>query len=334
MAAMARSSIKDPPILSDEKPFKDWKKELQFWQIATDVKPEKQGATVFLSLKGKSREAVLEMTAAEISTATGLDAIVAKLDTLWKEDENLEAFNAYERFEKFKRPSEMSVTEYIITFERLNNKLTAKNIVLPEGVLAYRLLKSAGLTTEQEQLVKATVGEFTYKAMCAKLKSIFGDTQKKQDDPTTDAIQHLPDVKSEAMYAEEVYYNQRNYGPSSEGRQDQFREWRGNGNRVRTYNNRQSGNRQQQWRQNAGPNWRQQGNPSSHNRGYQGQDTRLKQNPLDAQGQPTRCTTCGSTTHWRSNCPKQESVNKPYFTMYATSSSYSEGNIHIKQDHT
>ena len=121
-------------MLTDEKSFKDWKKELQFWQIATDVKPEKQGATVFLSLKGKSREAVLEMTAAEISTATGLDAIVAKLDTLWKEDENLEAFNAYERFEKFKRPSEMSVTEYIITFERLNNKLTATNTVLPEGI--------------------------------------------------------------------------------------------------------------------------------------------------------------------------------------------------------
>ena len=62
MAAMARPSIKDPPMLTDEKSFKDWKKELQFWQIATDVKPEKQGATVFLSL------------------------------------------NAYERFEKFKRP--------------------------------------------------------------------------------------------------------------------------------------------------------------------------------------------------------------------------------------
>ena len=100
--AMARTSIKDPPIQNDEKSFNDWKKELEFWQIATDVKPEKQGATVFLSLKGKSREAVLEMTAAEIKTANGLDAIIAKLDTLWKEDENLEAFNAYECFEQFR----------------------------------------------------------------------------------------------------------------------------------------------------------------------------------------------------------------------------------------
>ena len=325
--ATARTSIKDPPVLNDEKSFNDWKKELEFWQIATDVKPEKQGATVFLSLKGKSREAVLEMSAAEIKTANGLDAIVAKLDTLWKEDENLEAFNAYERFEKFKRPSDMSVNDYIIAFERLNNKLAATDTTLPEGVLAYRLLKSAGLTMEQEQLAKATVGEFTYKAMCTKLKSIFGDSQKKQEgrSSTTDAIQHLPEMKNEAMYMEEAYYNnQRNYGPSKDVRG--AGEWKGNAGRGRQddrrgYNNWQPGNRQP-WRQGASPTWRQQGSSGSYNRGYQAQaqDTRPKQNPLDVHGQQTRCLTCGSTTHWRANCPKQQSTSRPFFTMYADSS--------------
>ena len=113
---------------------------------------------IFLSLKGKSQEAVRELTADEISTANGVKAVIMKLDSLWKEDENLEAFTAYEKFEKFQRPQSMSIQEYIVSFERLNNKLIANKTKLPEGVLAYRLLKSANITNEQEQLAKATVG--------------------------------------------------------------------------------------------------------------------------------------------------------------------------------
>ena len=48
-----------------------------------------------------------------------------KLDTLWKVDENLEAFTAYEKFEQFKRAQETNNVnnEYFVTFERLNNRL-------------------------------------------------------------------------------------------------------------------------------------------------------------------------------------------------------------------
>ena len=89
-------AYKAPPDLNDDKSFADWKKEVEFWQIVTDVKPEKQGAMIFLTLKGKSREAVRELTTEETSTAAGVKAVIEKLDTLWKEDENLEACNAYE----------------------------------------------------------------------------------------------------------------------------------------------------------------------------------------------------------------------------------------------
>ena len=61
------SSYKAPPELNDEKSFKDWKKEIEIWQLATEVNKEKQAAMIFLSLKGKSREAVLEL-ANELTT--------------------------------------------------------------------------------------------------------------------------------------------------------------------------------------------------------------------------------------------------------------------------
>ena len=52
-----------------------------------------------------------------------------KLDTLWKEDENLEAFNAYERFKQYRRPAGMDIQEFIVAFGRLNNKLVATSTV-------------------------------------------------------------------------------------------------------------------------------------------------------------------------------------------------------------
>ena len=312
------ASYKAPPELNDDKSFTDWKKEVEFWQIATDVKPEKQGAMIFLSLRGKSREAVRELSKDEISTATGVDEVIKKLDTLWKEDANLEAFNAYERFEKFKRPSNMSVNEYIVAFERLNNKLIATKTELPEGVLAYRLLKSAGLTEEQEQLSKATVQEFTYKAMCSKLKSIFGDSNHKQREcsETNEAIRQIPDVKNEqAMYLEETFYNnQRNYGPSNYTR---GAGWRGSGGRGR-------GDDRRSFTNNTYPNNRQTWRNNNQIRGeIVPRDARSRQNPLDSRGQVSKCHTCGSLYHWTKDCLKQNqsgTTNKPFFTMYAQSS--------------
>ena len=63
------SAYKAPPLLTDEKSFSDWK--IEIWQIATDVKPPRQAAVVFLSLEGKSGEAVLELPKATIGAEDG-----------------------------------------------------------------------------------------------------------------------------------------------------------------------------------------------------------------------------------------------------------------------
>ena len=313
-------AYKAPPELNDDKSFSDWKKEVEFWQIATDVKPERQGAMIFLSLKGKSREAVRELTKEEISTEGGVQSVLDKLDTLWKEDENLEAFNAYEKFEKYKRPNDMGITEYIAAFERLNNRLIATQTNLPEGVLAYRLLKSAGLTEEQEQLAKATVQELTYKSMCGKLKSIFGDDKKGPPagsgakDWRDDAIRHLPEVKKETFHLEETYFNNQRYpGPGgSRGGAGS----RGFGGRQRyDFSNR---------RNYQGNNYNR-GTPRFSNTSPRhpfssgaNQDARSRRNPVDMNGQVSKCLSCGSMYHWRMNCPNMQQ-EKPSFTMYTNS---------------
>ena len=47
---------------------------------------------------------------------------------------------------------------------------------LPTGVLAYRLLKSANVSDERQQLARATLSELTYENMKKQLKAIFDNS--------------------------------------------------------------------------------------------------------------------------------------------------------------
>ena len=47
--------------------------------------------------------------------------------------------------------------EFLNNIERLYNKLKACQMELPDGVLAYRVLKSANLSEESEKLAQATI---------------------------------------------------------------------------------------------------------------------------------------------------------------------------------
>ena len=56
------------------------------------------------------------------------------------------------------------------------DKTTELGTEWSDDILAYRLLKNANLTEQNEQLAKATIEKLEYEKVKAKLKSIFGDS--------------------------------------------------------------------------------------------------------------------------------------------------------------
>ena len=148
--------------------YERWRKEMAFWELATNIADKKRAVTVFLSLTGKAREAVLEIDPTELNVENGLVKLYEKLDKLFKVDEDIAAFNAYEKFEKFIRPSEMSMTDYRVEFDRLVEQLKSHSIELPDPFLAYRALKNANLSPENEKLVRATVPAIKLENMMSK----------------------------------------------------------------------------------------------------------------------------------------------------------------------
>ena len=48
-------NIRNPPVLLDDKSYKQWKDELMMWQGITDLEPQTHALAVALSLSGKAR---------------------------------------------------------------------------------------------------------------------------------------------------------------------------------------------------------------------------------------------------------------------------------------
>ena len=95
------------------------------------------------------------------------------MDDLFKEDSNQAALLVYDNFEKYTRPTDMSITDYLNEFERMTAKLKVYKIILPEPVLAYRVLRGVNILDENEKLIRATAKELTFKTMATQLKKIF-----------------------------------------------------------------------------------------------------------------------------------------------------------------
>ena len=55
---------------------------------------------------------------------------------------------AYDQFENFKQPDEMTIVDHINEFECLNKKIRQFDMVLPTGVLAYKVLNNANISSE------------------------------------------------------------------------------------------------------------------------------------------------------------------------------------------
>ena len=74
-------SLKSPPQFDpDADNYEQFKKDLQIWELFTDLDVKKKGPAVYLPLNKKVREAVRSLTVDQINSASGLKTITDRLD--------------------------------------------------------------------------------------------------------------------------------------------------------------------------------------------------------------------------------------------------------------
>ena len=107
-----------------------------------------------------------------------MDTLLESLDELFLKDKIDLAYETYSKFEQFKKTDSMSMTEYIVEYERLYTRCKRYDMTLPDAVLSFRLLDNSKLTLEQRQLALTAAKDLKFETMKTALKRIFTDIPK------------------------------------------------------------------------------------------------------------------------------------------------------------
>ena len=330
---MSKSRNKEPPSLKTAKSYDDWIKLMTIWQAFTDLDKKKQGPALLLSLEDEAQDAALSLSQAEITSDDGVKKIIEKLDGLFKKDETLKKYHALDAFETYKRPANTTIQQYLIEFEKRLNKTKSFGTTWSDDILAYKLLKNANLSENNEQLTKATIVDLTYDSMKIKLKNIFGESQSiptadievKTEDINYTNNQHLDSQFEQYEYHYDPHQHELECHEHEIPNETYYYNSRRNFRTPQThrgYSNRGLPNNRRSYRPNQLPRGQhypvhqqtQQRRPTSSARPLP--NHREGKNPPDKNGEPTRCNICESINHWADNCPDSDPTNCPAPTLF------------------
>ena len=176
MTELAKN-FKAPPVYIEGNSYEEYKKDLEIWQLLKVATLEEEGPLIYRTLTGRAKAACKHLTTQTIGSREGLKEIKKCLDAIYLADANKRVFIALDNFEKFKRSPNMTMTDFILNFENLHGEVINHNCTYPDGALAYRLMKSANVSSEHERFCKATIetGKWSYKAVSEQLMKIFSE---------------------------------------------------------------------------------------------------------------------------------------------------------------
>ena len=135
----------------------------------------------------------------------GVESLIEEFDKLYLKDSQYSAYKAYEQFDKFCRLKSMIISNYIIKFECLDNKIKNFNMTLPDGLLAYKFLNNANISEQHKQLVGATVTEVKYENMKDQIKNIFSESISFYG-----IVQDEQSIEVEPTYHQDTFYSSSN----------------------------------------------------------------------------------------------------------------------------
>ena len=135
----------------------------------------------------------------------------------------------------------MSMVNFINEFERLYNNIKKQEMGLPTGVFTYRLLKSAEISEDKQQLATATLTSFSYECMKRQLKAIFDNLSQE----INSLLLKVEPVFESKGYSKDGYYSRgannsfnggRGRRITGRGESQQYMDWRNKSSDLRKQN--------------------------------------------------------------------------------------------------
>ena len=147
----------NPPSLNSTKSYERFKQELSAWREITELKKEKQGIAVALSLPEDDVNRIKDKVFDQISlddlkSADGLDILLTFLDKHLGKDDLSDSVEKFDEFDDCQRKEGQTIQEFIGIFDSLYRKIEKKGMKLPPEILAFKLLKKANITKDEKLL--------------------------------------------------------------------------------------------------------------------------------------------------------------------------------------
>ena len=104
------SNIKSHPIFNPDEHDNDcaWKNDVEVWKPFTKEEPRRQGPAVYLSLKGRAREAVRGISINDLKKDNDLEEIIRMLDEIFQIDETTRAYHAFKDYVEYRQTSDQN----------------------------------------------------------------------------------------------------------------------------------------------------------------------------------------------------------------------------------
>ena len=333
-----KSHYKDGPPKFDESKYTwlQFKKKLNLWESLTPLDDTEKGSIVYLSLTGRAEEIVRNIPENVIKSRNGYKRIVEALDKIFIRDINQDVYLTYKEFEELKRESDVNIKDFLIKFDDLKSRLNMLHMELPEGVLVYRLLQSANLSADDKRACVTSVVEFTYDHMKSTLLRICADEVTRK----TENFSNLRIKEEECFYTEGIpeenktfytsnyrgRFNRGNFNSQYRGnnRYDRGNTQRGN-NRYNNSKRYENSNRYDNNQYENSNNNQYNGKGNGNYKG-RGKFSNNKLNPMNSEGNVTRCNICDSKYHWQYSCPDRNTatVTKEELNLYTILQTTSE----------
>ena len=130
-----------PPKFNDGMSYTAWVNKIEMWRDLSDYPNDQRAIVVRLySFEGnpKAEKAVELLKSVDLKPTSddadkGFKALFAKLDAVFKDEENDTMYMHYSRLNKLKKTEDMSMVDYIVEFEQLNAKL-AQTTIIPDSI--------------------------------------------------------------------------------------------------------------------------------------------------------------------------------------------------------
>eukprot|EP00435_Cladocopium_sp_Y103_P061816 s209_g23.t1 len=198
MSSAAGSSSNDTSVTKDNfvplfsgapHDYREWRKRITLYMTKMKItKREAEGVlNLMTSLTGTAWKIVESFPLEEVEKPEAFNKILKLLDKAFEYDNRVQLPGDIDRyFSNFQRTSGQTLLDYCTMHDELYNRLADHKVTLPGQVQGWHLLRRAGLTKEQKQLVltqaptleKSKVQEALFLVMGQDYKTVAGHHHK------------------------------------------------------------------------------------------------------------------------------------------------------------